>query len=123
MLLELSFSNQTLLTGNLVAETTASTAVTGSVYGIAELGTGVGSTPLSNKRLYPNYSRIFPSISLQVKTIRDVILHYGQNRRGWTDLALLSTTEELGVDMAKNFISQLVPCGWSLSGRLWLSRN
>ena len=96
--------NRTLITGNFLPDTTAATTVTETVYRLAELGATNGLTKLSDKRLYPNFSRIFPSDVYQARTVRDTILHYGQKRRGWTDIALLFTTEDAGLDIAKVFV-------------------
>ena len=54
VIMQLSFTNQTLVWGNLVSDTALATAVTGSVYGVAELGSTVGNTVLSNKKLFPD---------------------------------------------------------------------
>ena len=66
--MQLSFTNQTLIFGNLFSDTALATAVTGSVYGMAELASTVGNTALSDKELYPNYSRCGPTLALQAET-------------------------------------------------------
>ena len=102
--MQLSFTNQTLIFGNLGSSTALATAVTGYVLGMAELASVVGDTKLSNKKLYPNFSRCSPSVALQAETFRDVILFYGKGRPGWTDIALLSTSDDIGLDLSESFI-------------------
>ena len=93
-----------MVIGNLVDDIAVQSGIVGGVYGVAQLSATASATFLTDKLTYPYFTTLAtPSID-QVNAISDVILYYSEMGIGWTDVALICTTEEHGIDTSNNFI-------------------
>mmetsp|Transcript_1944 Transcript_1944/g.3087 ORF Transcript_1944/g.3087 Transcript_1944/m.3087 type:complete len:172 (+) Transcript_1944:3-518(+) len=93
-IIEYSNSNDTLVIGNLLTDTTAQSGIVGGVYGVTQLSATVSGTFLSDKLKYPYFTSLASPTIEQTLAITDVILYYSQFGIGWKDVALICTSEE-----------------------------
>ena len=104
-MIDYSDEDKTLVIGNPLSEISVLTGVVGNVLGVAQLSGSATSSRLSDKRVYPYYSRISSPSFSQTFAFRDLLLYYEEVQGlGWTDVAIISTTDEYGVNLATNFI-------------------
>jgi len=92
------------VSGNPRSSTSIASGIAGTVYGVAQLSSTASTTALSDNSIYPFYSRISASILDQVRALRDSILYFSQFGLGWTDVAIISTTDAYGLNLAESFI-------------------
>lgn len=90
--------------GNLISDIASQTGIAGGVYGVAQLSATATGTFFSDKSRYPYFSRVSASTIDQTYAIKDVLLYYSDFGIGWTDVALICTSEEYGIDTSMNFI-------------------
>ena len=96
--------DRTLVIGNPLSEISSQTGIVGAVYGMAQLSSSATATGLSDTLKYPYFSRVCSSTDDQTFAIADIILYYSDFGIGWTDVALICTSEEYGINTSMNFI-------------------
>ena len=105
--MDYSVNNDTFIKGNPISTISVQTGIAAAVYDVAQLSSIANTAELSNKRKYPYYSRISLSTAPQILAIESAILHYAQNGPGWTNIAIISSTQEYGLSLAFPFIEHI----------------
>ena len=95
--------NITLVLGNPTSLISTQTGVVGTVFNMAQLSFAAVAPLFSNKRVYPHYNRLVPSCTKQAQVLRDLLLYYSKEGPGWTDVAIISTTDPYGTTLSAEF--------------------
>ena len=90
--------------GNPISLTSVANGIAAAVLGVAQLSSSASATALSDNLVYPFFSRMTPSVLNQVNALRDSILYFSQFGLGWTDAAIISTSDAYGISLAISFI-------------------
>merc|ERR1712137_204236 len=86
-----------------LSNTAVPAAETATVYEVALFSSLATSSELTAS---PLFTRLTTPASDQTDAIQDAILHYANIQEfGWTDVAILSTTDQYGVSLSTNFIN------------------
>jgi len=110
--MEMSAQNRTLVLGGFLSDAAEASGLAAAVYDVAELGNSVQTQALSNKVLYPYYTRMISPVTLQSDTTLDFLSYFGElGGIGWDEFGVISTTEESGVDLSEKFITSAQAAG------------
>jgi len=103
-MIQLAALNYTLVVGNALSDVSYFTGIVGGVYGISQFSGSASATLFSNKFLYPYYSRVVAPYAVQAQVIADALEYfYHKNGRGWSDIAILLTSETYGIGLYNQF--------------------
>ena len=84
-------------------------AVVGSVYEVAQLASFGDSDELSNDLKYPYFSRLSVVGSGYMDALKSCALHYSSNGKGWTDIAVIASTNTFTISLAQYLIEIAEP--------------
>ena len=105
--LEMYDKGYNLLAGNEFSDITPATGIVATVYEMAQFSGMSSSTVLSDKNMYPYFSRSISPSTGQISALIDTLLYFTEVQGlGWTDIAILSSTDDYGIDMAENLIEK-----------------
>ena len=97
--IKLAQAGNTLITGYPLPQTAIPSATVGNVYGVATMSTFAPTSTLSDKNLYPYFSRIAVSIIDNVITSLDTLEYYESIAGyGWKNIGILSTIDPYNLD-------------------------
>ena len=104
-LIDFSQSGVSFVPGNPLSDVVAVTGQAATVYGVAQLSGTANTAVLSDKSLYPFFSRSYvPSQLLAGSTVDTILSFFERQGLGWDEIALLSTTEGYGIALAAAFL-------------------
>ena len=84
-------------------------AIVGSLYGVAQLASFADSDALSSDSEYPYFSRLSAVGSGYIDVLKNCALHYSTNGKGWTDVAVIASTNSFTISLAQYFIKIAEP--------------
>ena len=76
-------------------------AMVGSVYKVAQLSSIASSDELSNEQKYPYFSRVSAVGSGYIEALKSCALFYSSNGKGWTDVAIIASTNSFTISLAQ----------------------
>ena len=81
------------------------TGIAASVYGLAQLSSTATSSKLSDKFLYPYFSRLSAGGTEYSEAILTCITYYSNFEGGWDNVAILAEASEYPVSLSESFIT------------------
>jgi ABC-type branched-subunit amino acid transport system substrate-binding protein len=99
----------TFFMGNYISSVVTLTGLIGGVYGGAQISSSASTDILSEKDLYPFFTRIIPPDRNQAEVMVAFLKsYYDQEGRGWNKLAIIVPSNQYGIGLY-NEIQRILP--------------
>ena len=107
-MIEFYNDGHTYIAGNTLSDTAVISGQAATVYGVAQLSGTTASAGLSDKVVYPYFSRCYLPSQGYVVAVLDFLQYYLETSGiGWDKVAILATTDSYGILASSDFINRV----------------